>query len=61
MRLTDRLNLAENIAADHKRWIEFSDLYQAARVTLNVASSIEKALREIGLWHEYCEKLSTRA
>ena len=59
MNLVEQLALAEKLANDHNRWHEFSSIYIKKRNLNKVKLSIELTLREMGLWKEYCEKLST--
>lgn len=53
MNLVQKLAAAEELAAQHKRWIEFSNLYRTHRNQSKVMTSIEKALTAMNLWDEY--------
>lgn len=53
MNMVQKLAAAEELAGQHKRWIEFSNLYISHRNQNKVMTSIEKALTEMGLWEEY--------
>lgn len=53
MNLIQKLAAAEELAGQHRRWVEFSALYNTHRNQNKVMVSVEKALTELGLWEEY--------
>jgi hypothetical protein len=53
-----RLELAEQLAAEHGIWQEFARIYTNYRTTYNVRDSIEKTLRDMNLEEEYLKRLS---
>lgn len=60
MNTIQRLELAERVAAQHNRWHEFSRLYCDHRNKHRVLDSVERTLRVMGLWEEYCKQLSSQ-